>query len=406
MGQRLLNKEVDSRITIRPSKKITINDQTLPGLMFFGENNDYPQLMEKLILGSVTAIGSSSVYANFLTGHGFKNPDVNKAIIGKDSKGKDVTVMGLLAMGAGSISVNKGYYVQTNINARAEIKDCRLVPFKDSRFIKPDDTGYAAKIAVYDNWQKDKSKKYDKDKIVTYNVFNLQKDALLAQIKKAGGIKKYKGQIYFQFFDDRFFYPLSTFDASYLDCDSEAQISLYENRTLRNGFFDKIIVSTSPGGTDDEQKVFVNKVTDMLGPDGDNILVVETDVDEEGEIDTKRAIKIDVVETKVKPALFNTISESIANKIRITAGGIPKILIDYEGGKIFGLSGESITVAANYFNAITAKERKLFGDSIGEILSNFKNPVLRNNTDWEIVPLNLIKQQKDGITNTNTATND
>ena len=175
MGQRLLNKEVDSRITIRPSKKITINDQTLPGLMFFGENNDYPQLMEKLILGSVTAIGSSSVYANFLTGHGFKNPDVNKAIIGKDSKGKDVTVMGLLAMGAGSISVNKGYYVQTNINARAEIKDCRLVPFKDSRFIKPDDTGYAAKIAVYDNWQKDKSKKYDKDKIVTYNVFNLQK---------------------------------------------------------------------------------------------------------------------------------------------------------------------------------------------------------------------------------------
>lgn len=404
MGQRLLNKEVDSRITIRPSKKIAINDDTLPGLMFFGENNDYPQLMEKLILGSVTAIGASGVYANFLAGHGFKNPELNKVVIGRDSKGKSVTVLNLLGMAAHSVSFNNGYYVQVNLNAKAEIKDCRLIPFKDSRFIKADDTGYSAKIAVYNNWAKEKGVKYSKDKIVPYNVFNLQENALLSQIKDAGGIKKYKGQIYFQFFDDRFFYPLSVFDASDLDCDSEAQISLYENRTLRNGFFDKTIVSTSPGGTDEDQNEFVDKVTNMLGPDGESVLVMTTDVNENGEIDEARAIKIDQIETKVKPALFNTISESIANKIRITAGGIPKILIDYEGGKLFGLSGEAIVQATNFYNAITDKTRTLLGNSIGEILSNFKDPILKDNKDWEIVPLNLIEQQKDGVTDIRTTT--
>ena len=106
----------------------------------------------------------------------------------------------------------------------------------------------------------------------------------------------------------------------------------------------------------------------------------------------------------LKPALFNALSESIANKIRITAGGIPKVLIDYEGGKLFGLSGEAIVQATNFYNAITDKTRTLLGDSLGEILSNFKDPVLRNNKNWEIVPINLIEQQKDGITDTNTTT--
>jgi hypothetical protein len=389
-GQRLKNSEIDDRVKIKLDKSIRKEDKGVNGLMTFGENNDYPQVIEKAINGSVTAKAAANIYAKFLTGQGFENEAINNIQVGTDSRGKKITMLSLLRQACMSVANNNGFYVHCNENLSREVVDVHLKPFKNCRFAKPDDTGYSAKILVYDNWDKDRSRRYKKEDIKEFNVFNLDDKVFTEQINNVGGIEKFKGQIYFQFLDNDFFYPLSPFDSAFLDCDTEDQISLFKNRTIRNGFFDKTVFSIIPGGTEEEQEAYVDKVKSLLGPDGDTSLVVETDVDDQGNIDTEKAIKIDTIKANINDKLFENWEKNLSNNIRKAVKGIPAILIDYEESSLGTTSGEAIIQATNYYNALTKDDRSLISEAFEEIFKNFKNDLLKNNENWEIKELNLI----------------
>lgn len=389
-GQRLKNSEIDDRVKIKLDKSIKKEDRGVNGLITFGEDNDYPQVIEKAINGSVTAKAAANIYSKFLTGQGFENEAINEIKVGIDSRGKKITMLSLLRQACMSVANNNGFYIHCNENLNREVVDTHLKPFKNCRFAKPDDTGYSAKILVYDNWDKDKNKRYRKDKIKEFNVFNLEESAFIEQINKADGIEKYKGQVYFQFLDNEFFYPLSPFDSAFLDCDTEDQISLFKNRTIRNGFFNKTIFSIIPGGTEEEQEEYVQSVKDLLGPNGDTSLVVETDVDENGNIDTEKAIKVDTIDANINDKLFENWEKNLSNNIRKAVKGIPAILIDYEESSLGTTSGEAIIQATNYYNALTKDDRVLISQSFEEIFKNFKDDTLKNNTNWNIKELNLI----------------
>ena len=405
-GQRLLNKEIDDRVIIELNKSIKSVDEGVHGVMYFGELNDYPQIMEKLINGSATAKTSANIYAKFLKGQGFEKEKLNNIVVGKDSRSKKITLQTLLSQVAISASKNQGYYIHLNPTLGGKIKNVHLKDFKNVRFAKPDATGYSAKLLYYDNWEKRKNVSFDKTNIKDYNVFNLESNVLANQIKKAGGIEKYKGQIYFEFLDNEYFYPLSTFDPVYLDCDTESQISIYENNTIRNGFFDKTIMSVAPSGTEEEQEALVNKAKNLLGADGENFMLVETDIKEDGTIDEEAAIKVTQIKSNVNPELFTNIKKGLSNNIRKSAKNVPRLLIEIEDGIFSGQSGESIIQATNFYNAITDDDRSIIEKSFEEIFKNFDNPILANNTNWKIKPINLIEQQKDGITNISTTTGD
>lgn len=400
-GQRLVNEEVNKRVVIKPSKEIKRVNDGVNGLMYFGDHNDYPQLMEKLINGSTTAKSSANIYARFLAGQGFENEAINDIKIGTDSRGKRITVKSLLGQSCQSVSKNNGFYIHCNFNHLQRITSTHLKPFKNGRFAIPDDTGYSAKMLFYDNWEKDRhSKKYDKRKIKSFNVFNIEEKAFLSQIKEAGGIDKYKGQIYFEFFDQEFFYPLSNYDEVYLDCDTESQIALYKNRQIRNGFFKKTVIRTQPGGTNEEVDEFITSMRDSLGPDGDGLFIIADDLNEEGEIDENTAFKVEQLDSDIEDKLFESWEKTSPNNIRKAAKGLPAILIDYEQSNLGNTSGESVKLATDFYNAITKDDRATMEKAFEEILSNFDNEALQKNTNWKIKPLNLIEQSRDGITDT------
>lgn len=392
MGQRLLSKEVDERFTLKVDK--SIKREGVSGLMTWGVNNDYPQLMEKLRLGSPTAKAVSRVYSKFLAGHGFEAPGLNEIVIGKDAKGKNITLKSLLTAVCNEVAGHNGYYLHCNINLEGVIGSVHLKPFKNCRFSKPDDNDYSAQVLYYENWQRDTAsgKKYDSKKVKSYNVFNLHPDVIASQISKAGGPEKYKGQIYFQFLDEQYFYPLNPFDAVYLDCDTEAQVSLYKNRQIRDGFFDQILIRVAPEGTDEEKQEFIDELKKKLGPGGDKVTVMEDDINPDtGEVRESGAFKVDKLETTVNDKLFENWEKSLSNNIRKEGGkGMPAILIDYEDNKLATTSGEAVIQATNFYNAITADDRAVIEQSFAEIFSKFDNEVLRKNTNWKIKPLNLI----------------
>ena len=400
-GQRLINQEIDKRVVIRPDKQMKRVSEGVHAVMSLGENNDYPQIMEKLIEGSITAKSSANIYAKFLAGAGFENESINKIQIGTDSRGKKITIQSLLRQVTNSISRNQGAYIFCGISQDGRVMKAHLKPFKICRYGSSDDTGYSPMILTYNNWEKDRENKIKEDPKV-FNVFNLDTVVLKSQFEKAGGFNKFKGQIYSLFTDTEYFYPLSTYDSVYLDCDTEAQLSLFRNRQVRNGFAKKTIARIAEGKSEEDESELVRDLRQTLGPGGDNLFVIRDTVDENGELSDKTGIAFSQLDDSITDDKYKNWPEEISNNIRKAANNIPKVLIDYESGTLGSGSGEIIEIGANFYNAITKDTRTEIGEAFGEIFTNFNNEILKNNTNWKIKPLNLIEQEKDGITDTST----
>jgi hypothetical protein len=405
-GQRLIDEEIDKRVVITPDKTIKRKEEGVHGIMTFGQKNDYPQLMEKIINGSVTAKTSANVYAKFLTGEGFENEEINKIVVGTDSKGKDITLLSILRQFTTSISRNNGSYIHCNYTREGKIKNTHLKPFKYCRFSTPDDEGYSAKILVYHNWEKDRSiGRYDKNDIKTFNIFNSRKNVLIDEINKAGGIDKYKGQIYFLFLDEEYFYPLSNYDEVYLDCDTENQLALYKNRQTRNSFFKKTVLRIQPRKTDEETSELAKSARESLGPEGDGLWIIEDEPDDEGNFTDNKGFAFDQIDSDVEDEFFKEWPKQLANNIRKAAKNIPTLLIEVDDAIFSNQSGEAIKQATNFYNALTKDDRTAIEQAFEEIFTKFDDETLSSNTNWKIKELNLIpdKVENNGPVNTDTA---
>lgn len=388
---RLLNIEIDDRVKVKLDKSIKVDD--LNGIMKFGENNDYPYIIEKLINGSITAKASANTYSKFLVGNGFA-PEINSIIIGKDERNKPVTVLGLLRKVCDQISNHYGVFIHCNQNLQRKNVNLSIIPVKYCRFAKLDDTGYTSKIAVCNNW--DEKKTPDPKALKSYNVYNVNEQAFNAQIKALPGntleekVKNFKGQVYFMFLDNQYLYPLSPFDACYLDMDTENQISIFKNNMTRNGMLKKTVLRVAAPNSDEERSSLKREIKNWLGSDGSSTITLEDEIDPAtGEIKKSGAFAIDSIDSNIDDKLFENWQKQLANNIRKSMKALPAVLIDYEESKLGTTSGEAIIQATNFYNAITKDDRTTISEMFKELLTNFDDPTLANNTNWEITPLNL-----------------
>lgn len=387
---RLITSDVDNRLTTKLNRKIKASEGQAVGFMEFGENNDYPQLFERLINGSNTAKCVSDIYSNFLIGQGFENENINSEIVGYDSRGKEITLLSLLSQVSKSLAMYNGVYLHCNFTLDKLIKNIRLIPFKNCRFSKIDENGYCAFVYVYD-WD---LKKIDQNTLKKYNIFNVKHEVFAAQIRETDGIENFKGQVYYQFLDNQFIYPLNPFDPVYMDLDTENQISIFKNNSIRNGLLDKTIMRVVSPNSDTERQQLHNGVKSFLGADGDSVLILEDEVDPTtGEVKKNGAFALDKIESNINDKLFENWETTIQNNIRKAIRSVPKVFINYDEG-IFGASGESIIQATNYYNAVTQDDRNIISKMFAEIFSNSENETLRNNSNWNIIPISLYENAK------------
>ncbi len=383
---RILLSEIDPRLNVKLNKSIRAGG--VNGVMEFGDNNDYPQRIERIVKSSPTAKSAADIYAKFLIGDGF-NSDVNNIKVGIDSRHKTVTVRDLLTQVCRSLAYYNGAYVHLNLTLDRKIKNAKHILFKNVRFAKMDDEGYTAKVGYYDNWEKDRSKKFRKEDIRWYNLFNLNDKAFASQVKEAGGIEKYKGQVYFLFLDNEYLYPLSPFDSTHVDADTEYQLSLHKNNEIRNGFSKKTLFQVNEQLNEDEKTDLAEGIKQFMGSRGDKTLVIETESDENGNIIENKAVKIDSIESNIDSKLYENWEKEISNKIRKSIYALPSVLIDYDESKLGTTSGEGIIQAVNFYNQMTKDDRAAISRMFEEIFKNSDNEILAKNTNWNIKPLNL-----------------
>lgn len=383
---RILNSDIEKRVHVKLDRSINESEGQASGIMRFGEQNDYPQIIEKLVYGSQTAKAAAKIMAKFIGGDGFADNALGNISVGVDDKGKPITLDKIRRQSAESLSIYGGVFGHANMNMNGEVGTTRIIPFKNCRFSKVDSRGYCGKIAVYDNWEKDTDKgTFSKENINWFPIFNPK--TVVANMKESGK-KNFKGQVFYMFIDDTYLYPLSPFDSVYNDMDTEFQIQLYKNREIRNGFSDKVVMSISEPVDDEDEQKTKKKIKGWMGADGDKCLIMTAQFNDKGELIKDEPFKIDKVSTNINDKLFESWEVSISNNIRKAANGMPAILIDYQQGGLAQASGAMLIEATNVYNAYISEQRNALSEFLKEVYSNHAS--LKNIIDWSIKPVKLL----------------
>lgn len=342
-----------------------------------GDDNAYPERMERYRNNSITATMASNKMIQNLLGKGFGEADNLR--IGK------VKLIDLADDVARDLVDNRGVFIQVNYDANFDISDFKVLPFGQCRVGEKDSKEYNGKILVYKDW----SGKVEKKNVQILNVYNPDKKVVAYQVEKAQGIENYKGQIFYYNMDNQYYYPLARIDPVNHDCNSEYNASIYKDNILENGFIQSTFFITRPliddgfiDPTDTQSLLSRNKQESerdafraagktMLGAKGTGGFM-HMEVDFSGE-DLSKAIEIKTVKSDVDPALFQFVEESATRKILMAYNNIPLGLV-VSDNSMFGNSGDALQVMKETYWEDTWKERNLLETILNDLLKNMGNP--------------------------------
>lgn len=382
------------------SHKLTKFDKQI-GIIKNGIDNAYPERIERFINNSVTAKTSANIMAAFLVGKGFGEPN-NKIIVNAK---KGTTLFKLADKISKNLTRQRGVYIHVNYNLNYTFDSIDVLPFNHCRLGKKDDDDYNGKIGVSEKFGTEKIKNSD---IEFIDVYNPDKEVIKAQIDNCKGdtevekLRNYKGQIWFINLDDDYIYPLSTIDAVQNDCDSEAQASIFKNRSLRKGFFGKNVVLTDPliGGLEDyetpelfaiaksEREDFKDTINDFIGAEnvGGSLHIEKEFQDGQKLEDVFKIINID---SNIDDKMFEYTENSTFKNILMAFNNIPSGLVRTDN-TMFAQSGESIYAMQKAYQDNTMSIRMEIEAIVNVLMDNFKKK-----TNVKIVPLIDIKQEEE-----------
>jgi len=195
--------------------------------------------------------------------------------------------------------------------------------------------------------------------------------------------------------EDEYVYALSQIDAVMNDCDSEAQASVYKNRSLRKGFFGKQLVVTRPlaGSLEDyptpeeynlaqsERESFKETIKDFIGAENTgDALHVELEFDDSEKLDD--VILFKDISSNVDDKIFEYTESSVFKNILMSFNSIPPALVRPENS-VFSASGESIYAMQIVYQDNTIEERKELEQLIIYLMSIFYKPL----TGLSLMPL-------------------
>ncbi|MDA8956152.1 hypothetical protein N9H19_00845 [Flavobacteriales bacterium] len=350
------------------------------GIIFNGQNNLEPLVVENLINKSPTATQCSNIYSTFLSGAGFTNKSIDN--INLSDGWEKQTPNDLLCEISESLSRHQGVFIHIGYNGNLENSSFKVIPYTLCRLGKKDSDNYSGRIVVSKNgWGK-----YLKQKdVIVYDSYNPSKKVLQKQIVKAGGIEDYKGQILFFRLDKKYDYPKSLMQSVYLFADLEYRLSLFYNATTKRGFNDITILRHHKFESEEKQANFYENAKKVSGVNNASSLwAIEDDWNDESNKQGK--IRFDTLKSEQKPDRYAHFEMSSANFIRKAFKNIPPQLIDFVQGKLGGTTGEDLVKAQSIYNANTARDRKMIQRLFAELFKDKKEI-----TDWSITQYKLIE---------------
>lgn len=343
-------------------RRFKVKENLVEGILNYDADNAYPQRVMYSIAASGTATSCVNLYAKYIHGRGFLNPDIGSLVINRSKQ----TCNKLLRKLAKDYAKFKGFALQVNYNGLFEIAEINFVPFEHCRLTIPDDAGYVSKIALYDDWDRKKSRSIDRKKIKYIDVFNPDPAVIMLQIERDKGIENYRGQILW-FSDDDKEYPACSCDSVFEDVETDSKIKIFKWRTVTTGFMaSHILVHKGKFESETDRSNFKASVESFQGADNSSkILTVEVDSEEQ----VPELLPFDIVNND---KLFELTESTIKNNI-VQNFGQPLVLLSIKTPGQLGTSQE-IKDAMDFYDQTTAQERAMFEEVFTRLLTLWIDP--------------------------------
>jgi len=357
-------------------------------ILVYGENNEYPEVIDRLISNSSTAKCVRDVMAKFIHGLGFENEALNDIITGQNQFNDDINLVELDRSISSDLASYNGFYCFISRSINFQVSKSEKMKFGAIRLGKTDDNGRISYAVL-------RQKRYQKlDFLRAYSLFSESKETISERIEKLKASKKaYQGEFFVGYFDMANIYPISPFHATQYDMDSESLISVHRNTELANGMSPKTIITVAEASEYDERTDkegntiktpieggIAGAVKEFVGTSGAKVMVLSTKVNEEtGKIDQDGSFIATNIASNIDSETYDQWEKAFENHIRRQACNMPSILFEYETGKLGGgTKAEDIMTAIEFYNSqvndyqeFKAKcYRKMFKNSINDILKS------------------------------------
>lgn len=349
--------------------RVAQNENTKLGIYNYDEDNMYPQRMQVLSSASGTTRRCLRTYERFLKGNGFADNTFYKKKVNRQGMRMDA----LLLKNIKDFVLLRGMALHISYNMSYEKAQWRYVPFANCRLCNED---YEGKIAVYDDWAKQKRKRIDPLEIDYIDVFNPDPNIIQGQIDIAGGPKKWKGQILWISEDDGN-YPLATIDPVIEDVQSDAETKHFRYRSLTSNFMPSHLLTTDPAENQAKADDFANNLKNFQGAKNSNkILWVQKRVKDQ----TVELQKFDIQDTdKMYEVTTRTVKDSIIENF-----GIPSIINNVRVPGELGNDAKKLKDATDFYNSLTDIDR-IFVSEFYQMA--FENTGMNPSEDYSIIPV-------------------
>lgn len=365
---------VKRRFEVKPSK--------VDGILNYDIDNAYPQRVMYTIASSGTGVACVNLLSDYITGRGFADDTLTGVKLNRSGE----TPEAILQKISKDKAKFRGWALHINWGIDFKISEINFVPFEHCRHCVPDDTGFVSKIAVYNNWDKQLSKKIDSKQIDKIHVWNPNPEVIAKQIVEAKGIENYKGQI-FWFSEDGTEYPLASCDAVMQDLESDSLVSTFTWRTLKTGFIQQnAFVYRGKFENDTQRQSFKGNLNTFQGADNSNQMLL---IESESEASDPKIINIPVM---VNDKLFESTDNKVTMKI-VKNYRQPLALHSVQQPGTLGLTRE-FEEAQHVYDIHTDKHRTQVSQQLAKILPFWRTPLTSNLT---IIPMGGLRKDADKV---------
>lgn len=359
-----------------PSKRLPQVVEVSKDLTRYDLDNCYPERVERLISASGTASAATSIYQDFLLGEGFVDDSINEIVINRWGD----TMFDLLEQIAHDMAWFNNFSFRIDWNLLFEISALTYVDAKFCRFGVPNSAGYISNIYVHNNWEQDYHKTRDPNKKPTkYYRFNPIDKVIFEQIKADGGIRNYKGQIFY-WTPKRQSYSKCPLDAVLEDVETDAQAKWFKNTGIKTNFMAGHIFKdpTNYEGGDteeagDDEKAMGDALKKFQG--AENTMKLLWMKNFPPDLLEKKINLLEKVDIQDIDRLYQYTEESVKSNI-IDHLKIPQVLFSKYDGNSLGQGSEIYKEASQQFNLVTRNTRMKITRALEKIAQYY--PVLRD----------------------------
>ena len=365
------------------------------GIQSYGEDNLYPQILNNIISASSTGSECVERYADFIEGNGFRDVSFSEYTVNR----RGDTADDIHALICKDVAKYDGFALHVNYNIFGEIVEIQHIPFENCRLQEEDENGYVGKIAIHPDWtgrkiRDGKTIKIDKKHTDYIDVFNPRKNVVYEQIRAAGGVEKYKGQVLWVSGAGNLVYPISRADRVATEMSTDEGLANVKYRNVRCNFMPSGMIVTKKGSSvnfDEEGKPIPDYENEDTG-------FSDTIKQLQGDTNAGKLLEVTLNSDEDKPEFVDLSSKNYDKEFTVTDSSVVERIYSAFGqeprycirvGKL-GFSGDILEDAFEYYNSIVSRQQRLIERSFRKIFEHwFEQANLSD--DYSVQPLKYVR---------------